>query len=114
MVMTWKRAWRWLRITIALALATWLFIWLSSPIRGFAITAGLLVADRLLLLMERRRWINYRRRGLSRGAATYHTLEFSAAFDPGFHEVMDVKYASEKEQDDAGGPPGRDDIAPPQ
>jgi hypothetical protein len=84
----------------------------SSPIRGFAITAGLLVADRLLLLMEARHWINYRRRGLSRGAATYHTLEFSAAFDPGFHEVMDVKYAAEKKQDGAGGPPGRDDSTP--
>ena len=83
--------------------------WLTSARWVIVHAAFLLVLDRILLFMEARRWINYRRVGLSRGAATYHTLQLSSAFDPGFQEIIEVKYASEKEQDDAGGPPARED-----
>jgi hypothetical protein len=53
--------------------------------------------------------VNYRRVGPSRGAATYHTLELSSAFNPGFEEVIEVKYAVEAQEDDSGGPPAPED-----
>ena len=69
--------------------------------------AVLFVLDRLLLYLESRGWINYRRRGLGRGAAQYHMLELHSVFEPGVQEVMEVKYAEEVEEDDAGGPPAQ-------
>jgi hypothetical protein len=73
------------------------------------ITAVLLIVDRVLLVLESRGWLNYRRAGLSRGAAAYHTLELSSAFNPGFEEVIEVKYAVDKHEDDSGAPPAPDD-----
>lgn len=73
------------------------------------ITSILLILDRVLLALESQGWLNYRRVGLSRGAATYHTLELSSAFDPAFEEVIEAKYAAEKHEDDSGGPPAPDD-----
>lgn len=69
------------------------------------IAAGLVVLDRLLLRAEARGWINYRRVGLNRGAATYHMLELSAIFDPKMQEIVEVKYADEITQDESGDPP---------
>ena len=86
--------------------------WLTSAGWVVVFAALLLVLDRILLFMEARGWINYRRVGLSRGAATYHTLELSSVFDPGFQEIIEVKYASTREQDDSGGPPSREDASP--
>jgi len=73
---------------------------------GAAIVVALLVLDRILLRAEARGWINYRKVGLSRGGASYPTLQLSSIFEPGFGEIMEVKYADEKAQDDSGGPPG--------
>src|SRR5690606_36414262 len=65
-------------------------------------------ADRLLLAMESRGWINYRRTGLSRGAALYHTFEIQSIFDPSIQPVIEIAYQEQKEQDEAGDPPARD------
>lgn len=68
----------------------------------------LLAVDRVLLWLEARRWINYRRTGLNRGAATYHTLQLSSIFVPEMQEVIEVKYGEEQQEDDSGDPPGPD------
>jgi hypothetical protein len=92
------------RFALFVVLSMVFFGWIYSPIKGIVITASLLTADRMLLHLESKGWLNYRRVGLSRGAATYHTLTLSSAFDPGFQDVIDVKYADEKQEDDSGGP----------
>jgi hypothetical protein len=104
-----KGAWSVIRFTLVVVLGLLLLTFLYSPLKATVITVVLLILDRVLLALESQGWLNYRRVGLSRGAATYHTLELSSAFDPGFEEVMDVKYAAEKHEDDAGGPPAPDD-----
>ena len=63
------------------------------------------VVDRALLNLEARGWINYRRKGLSKGAATYHTLELHSIIEPGMKEVQEVKYAEEIEEEESGEPP---------
>jgi hypothetical protein len=103
------RVWSGLRFTLVVVLGSLLLAWLYSPSTGLMIALVLLILDRLLLILESRGWVNYRRTGLSRGAATYHTLELSSAFDPGFEDVMEVKYAEEKQEDDSGAPPAPDD-----
>ena len=50
----------------------------------------LVVIDRILLRLESRGWINYRRHGLSRGGAVYHTLELHSIFDPAVRPVLAV------------------------
>ena len=75
------------------------------------IAAGLVVLDRLLLWMETRGWIHYRRRGLSRTAPIYHTLELHSVFDPAMRNTMEVRYAEEREDEDVGAPPGEPDDA---
>ena len=69
------------------------------------VLAAALLLDRFLLWVEERGWINYRRHGLSRGAAQYHMLELSSIFDPAKQQVLEVEYAKRKEQDDSGAPP---------
>jgi hypothetical protein len=73
------------------------------------IVVAVLLVDRLLLRVERAGWINYRRRGLSRGGATYHMLELQSVFNPGTQEVIEVKYGQEKETDESGAPPVPED-----
>lgn len=80
----------------------WLFV-------GELVLIALLVLDRLLLLMERRGWIHYRRNGLSRGGASYHTLQLSSIFNPGMQAVIEAKYEEEEQQDESGEPPGPSD-----
>lgn len=77
----------------------WLFV-------GVFVLGALLVLDRLLLLIERKGWINYRRNGLSRGGASYHTLQLSSIFNPGMQAVIEAKYEEEEQQDESGDPPG--------
>jgi hypothetical protein len=72
------------------------------------------VADRGLLWVESRGWINYRRTGLNRGAATYHLLHLSSIFNPGMEEVIEVKYGQEQQEDESGDPPGPDPKNPGQ
>ena len=104
-----ERVWSDLRFTLVVVLGSLLLAWLYSPLKGIVITAVLLILDRVLLVFESKGWLNYRRVGLSRGAATYHTLELSSAFNPGFEEVIEVKYAVDKHEDDSGGPPAPND-----
>ena len=80
-----------------------------------AVLAGLAILDRLLLRLERAGWINYRRRGPSRGGATYHVLELQSIFNPGTEQVIEVKYGQEQEVDESGAPPaptGEDEGVP--
>jgi len=69
---------------------------------------ALLLLDRLLLFLESRGWIYYRTTGLHRGAATYHLLELSSVFDPGFREIMEIRTEDEQQQDESGAPPAPD------
>jgi len=71
--------------------------------------AVLLLLDRLLLRMEEWGWINYRRNGLSRGAAMYHTLQLTAVFQPEMQHVIETKYEVREEADESGDPPARED-----
>lgn len=77
-------------------------------IRVLILIAIFIVADRLLLWCEARGWIYYRRYGLRRGAATYHLLEMSSVFDPGFKQITEVKTEEKELQDEAGDPPVED------
>jgi hypothetical protein len=104
-----RSVWSGLQFTLVVVLGFLVLNWLYSPLKAFVITTVLLVLDRVLLTLESMGWLNYRRVGLSRGAATYHTLELSSAFQPGFEEVIEAKYAAEKNADDSGDPPTRDD-----
>ena len=79
---------------------------LAWIVRGIAVLIIVLLLDRLLLWIEARGWMNYRRHGLSRGAATYHLLELQAIFDPGMQQVIEVQYEQKKKQSDSGAPPG--------
>jgi hypothetical protein len=75
--------------------------WLTSIA---IVLAVLLLLDRLLLRVERKGWMNYRRRGLSRGAAVYHLMELHSIFDPGIQQVIEAEYQQRKEQDESGAP----------
>ena len=81
---------------------TRLAIWIAGA------ALALFLLDRLLLLLESRGWIYYRTTGLHRGAATYHLLELSSVFDPGFKEIMEIRSEEEQQQDDSGAPPAPD------
>ena len=80
-----------------------LLVWLVV-----GLVAGVLL-DRLLLRAEARGWINYRRRGLSRGGAAYHTLTLHSIFHPGAEHLQEVRYQQVEERDDSGDPPPPDD-----
>lgn len=69
------------------------------------ITLALLVLDRLLLWMESRGWIYWRRNRPARGASTYHMLELHSNFDPGIQHLLEVAVKEEEEEDDFGEPP---------
>lgn len=83
--------------------------WLAWLGVGAVLLVGL---DRFLLLLEAKGWINYRRHGLSRGGATYHTLELHSIFDPGVRQVLEVKYSEEREDEESGAPPGAEGNGP--
>ncbi|MGD8276661.1 MAG: hypothetical protein PVH00_01485 [Gemmatimonadota bacterium] len=70
---------------------------------------GVFLLDRLLLFFESRGWIYYRTTGLHRGAATYHLLELSSVFDPGFKEIMEIRNEDQEQQDESGDPPAPPD-----
>ena len=78
------------------------------------IGVGAYLLDRLLLVIEERGWINYRRHGASRGAAAYHALELQSIFDPSVKEVIEARWEERREQDESGDPPVPGaDLAPP-
>jgi hypothetical protein len=84
---------------------------LTSPLDGVLTFLVLIIVDRVLLLAESRGLINYRRNGLSRGAATYHTLELSSVFVPSMHEIIEAKYDVEERHADASGDPPVEGVA---
>lgn len=65
----------------------------------------LVLLDRLLLRLEARGWINYRRRGLSRGGAAYHALTLQSIFNPSAQHLQDVQYEQVVQRDESGDPP---------
>lgn len=67
--------------------------------------ALLVVLDRLLLRMEARGWINYRRRGLSRPGAAYHSLTLQSVFDPRAESLQQALYEEVEEREESGDPP---------
>ena len=71
---------------------------------GVALVAVFLV-DRLLLFLESKGWINYRRRGLLRGGASYHSLTLQSIFDPAAENLQDARFEQIEERDDSGDPP---------
>lgn len=79
---------------------------MSLVLRILGGVLALLVVDRVLLWMEARGWINYRRNGLSRTGPIYHTLELHSVFEPGMEEVQQVRVREEQQEDEAGDPQG--------
>ncbi|MDH3497535.1 MAG: VOC family protein [Gemmatimonadota bacterium] len=77
-----------------------------------AVLAAVLVLDRVLLACEARGWINYRRRGLSRSGAAFHSLTLQAIFDPAAEHLQHVQYEEVEERDDSGDPPPPDAATP--
>lgn len=69
----------------------------------------LTLVDRVLLGLEARGWINYRKNGPGRGAAAYHTLLLSSIFDPSLEPTIEVRYEEERDEDDSGAPPAHAD-----
>ncbi|MBK8233590.1 MAG: hypothetical protein IT349_08850 [Candidatus Eisenbacteria bacterium] len=67
---------------------------------------GLFTLDRLLLWLESRRWIYYRRsKGAGTGALTGGLHELHAALDPGARVVQEVQREEQTEEDEQGEPP---------
>jgi hypothetical protein len=54
--------------------------------------------------MESRGWINYRRHGISRGAAAYHMRELQSVYDPGIQHVIEIHTREQAQRDDTGDP----------
>ncbi len=75
---------------------------------GFVAVVALAALDRLLLWMEKRGWIYYRRYKPRRGASTYHLMEIHSIFEPGFEEVIEAKVHEEQKEDESGDPPEPD------
>jgi hypothetical protein len=80
---------------------------------ALGIFLGLVLVDRVLLRMESRGWIFYRRTKRRGGGALTSAFwaEGHSAFNPGFHEAVEVAVEETKEQDDSGDPPSREEIA---
>jgi len=77
-------------------------VWVGRVI-GLAI--ALWVIDRLLLGMESRGWIFYRRTKGWRGRAMYHAQELDGIFNPGMNHVQEAYVTEEEEEDRSGDPP---------
>lgn len=72
---------------------------------GAVITAAGLALDRLLLWMESRGWLYWRRNRPARGASTYHMLELHSNFDPGIQHILEATVKEEEDEDASGDPP---------
>lgn len=85
---------------------------LSKALWALVMLGALLLLDRVLLRLERKGWINYRRRGLSRSGAAFHALTLQSIFSPGAEHLVEIQYQQVEEHDDSGDPPpgdGHDD-----
>jgi hypothetical protein len=69
---------------------------------------GLFALDRLLLWVESRGWIYYRKSRPGRGASTYHLFQWSSILDPTVKEVLEERVREEREEEVPGAPPGPD------
>ena len=77
----------------------------------FWLTAVLLAAlgaDRLLLVLERRGWIFYRKTKGIRGRAMYYAQELDSVFNPGMKHVQEAHVQEEEAEDRSGDPPVSD------
>jgi hypothetical protein len=72
---------------------------------GVGVLAFVVVLDRLLLWMERRGWVYYRRTRSRGGGALYHMLDIHRIYDPGIEHVKEITYAEEQREDESGDPP---------
>jgi hypothetical protein len=68
--------------------------------------------DQLLLWMEARGWVYYRRTKGRGGGALYHTLELHSVFDPSIEQIQKIKVKEERRQDESGDPPVPDEDPP--
>jgi hypothetical protein len=75
--------------------------WLPLVGVGMAV---LILLDRLLLRMEAKGLIFYRRTKGPRGGAMYHVREMASVFDPGMRYVQEEIVEEEQEQDESGAP----------
>ena len=86
---------------------------------GVLVVAGVLVAlaigDRVLLWMESRGWIFYRRTKRRGGGALTSAfwVEWHSAFNPSVHEAVEIAVEEKKDQDNSGDPPTHDPDDPP-
>lgn len=76
------------------------WIWLAI------VVAALVGVDRLLLWMEGRGWLRYRRRRPNWAAGRRHLLDIQALYDPGVRHTIEFEIEEERaDEDDAGDPP---------
>jgi hypothetical protein len=68
----------------------------------------LMLLDRLLLGLEAKGHIFYRRTRGVRGGAMYHAQELDSIFDPGMQHVQEAHVKQEQEEDESGDPPALD------
>jgi hypothetical protein len=70
-----------------------------------AVALAAVLFDRLLLRLEARGWIFYRRTRGVRGGAMYHAQELDSIFNPGVQHVQEAHVKQEEEEDESGDPP---------
>ncbi len=84
---------------------------MSKLLFWIGIIVALVVADRALLAMEARGWINYRRHGPNLSAARYHMMEMHSLWEPGIQQVIEAHHREQKNEDESGDPLGEQDDA---
>ncbi len=61
--------------------------------------------DRLLLALEEKGWLFYRRTRGVRGGAMYHAQELDSVFNPGMKHVQEAHVKEEEDEQESGEPP---------
>jgi hypothetical protein len=73
-----------------------------SLVLGGLVVLVLLVAIHFLLIwMESKNWIYYRRTP-KHGGSAYHLMHMSSIFDPKFKQVMEIMVEEERQEDESG------------
>ncbi len=73
---------------------------------GLLIAVLLFLLDRLLLWMERRGWIYYRKNKDGGGPGVGNAfLEVQSLLEPSKKELLEIRREDKREQDDSGAPP---------
>jgi len=84
---------------------------------GIVVAVAIFLLDRLLLWMESRGWLYYRRTKSRGGASLYHFLDIHKIYNPEIQEVIEIKYGEEQQEDESGEPPvsvGEDGLEEPE